>query len=125
MRLITILALTGSAAHLGAASLPGDRVSISGWARVHGEVMLFDTRDAMVKRDYQHCISGLPAHGLLSDLSQFDGEHVSITARIVNLKSLPDEDEVILQRKLLNGHVISDFCLKDHVLSIYSISKLR
>jgi hypothetical protein len=94
---------------------------MSGWARVQGEVMLYSTEAAMLQRNQRLCISGLPVRATLERIKKMDGQMVVIRGRILRYRDLPLEDAPVLQRRLLNEHVISNFCLKEEVLSIEQI----
>ena len=99
--------------------------TLTGWARVRGEVMVYKTRESMLAWDQANCVSGIPTRGSLENWLRFDGQRVTITGSIVKYDALPSEDTPILQRKILNGVVVSDFCLKDEVVSIKSITISR
>lgn len=101
-------------------------VSLTGWLRLRGEVMLFASREAMrAKRHYPDCISGVFKDQATQKLSRFDGNKVVISGQLVRFESLGDEDASILQRKVLAGSVIPNFCFGENVLLIKKIKRAR
>jgi len=124
------------AAFLGCATPDGvsPQQRFAGWMKYRGEVMLFSTQedyvDSITKRGWCNsdgqcqsrirCISGVLA-GKDRDLRSWDGTRVIVTGRLVNYKSLSEEDVPVLRRKMLANKVISNFCLRDQVILITSV----
>lgn len=84
--------------------------------------MLFANREAMQTRSrFPDCISGVFKDQATQQLSQFNGKRVIVTGQLFRYESLDDEDAPLLQRKVLAGSVIPNFCLGDNVLLISQI----
>lgn len=95
--------------------------TVEGWLRVHGEVMIYDSRESMDEKDQQHCLSGMPTSGSYEKFRRFDGKRATVTGVIVKYSELQNENTPVLPRKVFGGNVISNFCLKDNVILIDNI----
>ena len=101
-------------------------VNLTGWLRLRGEVMLFVSPEAMQsKLRYPDCISGVFKDHASRKLPEFDGKKVIISGQLFKYDSLGDEDAPLLQRKVLAGSVIPNFCFGENVLLISEIKKAR
>jgi hypothetical protein len=96
-----------------------------GWAETAGEIDLYQTKsDARFKRKFPYCVSGIISRHINTDLAAYSGKKVELFGRLYTFDDL--EDEVgpraeFLPRKILDGSVISNFCLGSHVILISSI----
>jgi hypothetical protein len=98
-----------------------------------GEVMLFDNlRQAIDPASRSHCIdgncqsqvrciSGVFVGATPPNLRALDGRHVTVRGKVIDYRSLPNEQTAVLPRKLLAGKIVSNFCLRDEVLLITSL----
>lgn len=101
----------------------GEEVSLTGWARIKGEVMLYTDEESMTNREkYPKCISGVFENHNSDMLAEFHGRNVRVSGVAVNYDDLPDEDTPVLARKVLAGSIISNFCFGDIVLLVKDIS---
>jgi len=131
-RFVLMLAASTSCA-LPPVSAPADfvtqvkgagEVDLAGWLGLRGEVMLFASREAMQSRlRYPDCISGVFKDQAERKLSHFDGKKVIISGQLFKYDSLDDEDAALLQRKVLAGSIIPNFCFGENVLLIKSIKR--
>ncbi len=88
--------------------------------------MLFSSQKAMEsKLRFPECISGVMKGQASQNLSRFDGKKVTVTGQLFSYASLADEDAPLLQRKVLSGSVIPNFCFGDNVLLIKEIRIAR
>lgn len=87
--------------------------------------MIFSSRQALQKKvKYPSCVSGVFSDQATRQLSQFDGKKVVVTGEMVRFDTLAEEDAPLLQRKVLAGSVIPNFCFGENVLLIRSIAKV-
>lgn len=97
-------------------------VNLTGWLRLRGEVMLFVNQEAMHSNlRYPYCISGVFPDQAERNISYFDGKKVIIYGELFKYESLDSEDASILQRKLLAGSVVPNFCFGERVILIHKI----
>jgi hypothetical protein len=97
-------------------------VHLTGWLQLRGEVMLFSSRNAMqAKLQYPSCISGVFKDQEVQNLSYLDGQRVTLTGELFRFDSLANEDAPLLQRKVLAGSVIPNFCFGENVVLVSSI----
>lgn len=132
---LLLVAVASSSCASGQALTPPDFVTqvkgqgdvrLTGWLQLRGEVMLFASREAMrTKLRYPDCISGVFKDQAAQDLSRFDGKRVIMAGQLFRFESLDDEDAPLLQRKVLAGSVIPNFCFGDNVLLISHIESAR
>ncbi len=102
------------------------QVQLTGWARVHGELMLYPTRASFESHDrYPNCISGRFSVEGPEDLDEYDGKRVTVRGTLYDYDSLPNDDAPLLQRKLINGLTIPNFCFGKRVLLLSSIKITR
>jgi hypothetical protein len=114
-----VLALLSCVTHQTGSS---PEVVRDGWAWIKGEVMIYDTKEAMIAKDQSRCISAVSTKLSLQQLVTFDGKKIRIVGTLLPYSSLADEDAVVLRRKILDGIVVSNFCLKNDVILIRTIS---
>lgn len=101
-------------------------ITITGWLRLRGEVMLFSSQEALrQKRRYPECISGVFKDQATQNLSRFDGKKVTLTGQLYRFESLGEEEAPLLQRKVLAGSVIPNFCFGENVLLISAMRTAR
>ncbi len=68
------------------------------------------------------CISGVYAGEAPPGQSNYNGEHVIVTGRLVSYRSLRDEDFPVIPRKLLEGKVVMNYCLRDKIIVISAVT---
>lgn len=70
----------------------------TGWVSFSGEFLLFDSREAMLRRDITRCISGaLPLSEQISAGTKYEGKRVSVTGSQVMWKIRNDDLSIINQ----------------------------
>lgn len=102
-----------------------DNVTLTGWASIRGEVLLYDSKEAMIARDHSRCISAVFDHQQPDRLTKFESKKVVLSGWEVEYRLLPNEDAPILQRKILGHSIIPNFCLKEKVVLISSMRILK
>lgn len=68
------------------------------------------------------CISGIFAGDPPLGLSNHNGERVTVKGRLISYRSLPYEDAPFLRRKIYADRVVMDYCLRDEVILITSVT---
>ncbi|MEM9013747.1 MAG: hypothetical protein AAGB02_01440 [Pseudomonadota bacterium] len=98
------------------------RISIVGWARIRGEVLLFANNSAMTnKLRYPDCISAVFTDHDPKPLLQFDGKKVFATGTIYEYEKLKNENRQLIPRKMLFNSVIPNFCFGKNVMLLSEI----
>ena len=88
--------------------------------------MLFASREAMqAKLRYPECISGVLKDQAAQNLSEFDGRKVTLSGQLFRFETLGNEVAPLLQRKMLDGSVIPNFCFGENVLLIKNVKNAR
>lgn len=97
-------------------------VSLTGWAKLRGELMIYRDHESM-DRDlkFPYCISGVFRNQAEMKLSEYDGKLVTVTGVLYKYSDLPDEKRPLLQRKMLADSVVPNFCFGTNVLLIETI----
>jgi hypothetical protein len=98
-------------------------VDLSGWARVHGEMMLYPSKEANLAHDlYPRCISGNLGRSAKNSLRMYDGKWVRISGILYDYEYLPtDEENPLFKYKLLDGVTIPNYCLGKKVIFLRSV----
>lgn len=97
-------------------------VSLTGWAKLRGEFMIYRDRESMARDlKYPYCISGVFRNQAQMKLSEYDGKLVTVSGVLYRYSDLPGEQRPLLQRKLLGRSVIPNFCFGTNVLLIKTI----
>ena len=122
-------------------------VKLTGWAHWTFEIQLFVDRAAMrhgtdmygdaeqghanlvdntgfivSDNTFPRCISGVfPGKINMYDYRKFDGRKVTAIGKIVDYRSLPDEDRPLIPRKVLEDQIIYNFCWGPNVLLLEKV----
>lgn len=102
------------------------RVQLAGWARVHGEIMIYPNQLANKQhRLYPSCISGHFGSRGTDTLRAYDRKWVSVVGTLYEYDALPNDDNPLFERKLLDGITIPNFCLGRKVLLLERVEAIR
>lgn len=103
----------------------GEEVSLSGWMRVRGEVMLYTDEHAMRERArYPECISGVFSEPTTYTIRHLEGQHVEVTGVVYRYQDLPRENTPVIPRKVLGNSIISNFCFGDWVILVERVEAI-
>lgn len=110
-----------SAIFAAKASRDGE-VSLTGWAKLRGELMIYRDHGSMDHGlKFPYCISGVFRNQAEMKLSEYDGKLVTVIGVLYKYADLPNEKRALLQRKVLADSVVPNFCFGTNVLLIETI----
>jgi hypothetical protein len=116
------LAVEGVVARLEA----GHRVQLEGWVHFRGEVILYDSREAMSQSlVFPYCISGFLDQSL-SDMSapDLDGRKVRVSGTLLKFEHSEDQEGTISTWSVIDGVPLKNWCLGSYVLKIDELAEL-
>ena len=98
------------------------KVQLTGWMRVSGEALIYETQDRMQSRaKYPYCVSGVFERHDPSKIAPYDGLRVIVVGTLFEFDSLKDDDSPVIPRKMLGGSVIANFCDGSKVLLMETV----
>jgi hypothetical protein len=101
----------------------GQDVTLEGWLNNRGEILLFDSEEAMkLNLIFPYCVSALASPSLDETLSDLNKKHVLLNADVYLFSDLPNEPGEVVTRKILNDQLMANYCYGDYVLYIRGVS---
>lgn len=102
----------------------GGRVVLTGWLRVKGEAVIYaDHKHMRDQALYPHCVSGVFERHEASRISSLDLQRVVVIGTVFEYGSLAYEDSAVIPRRVLQGSIVSNWCLGDKVLLLEEIQR--